>query len=233
MQNWEGVNQCGSFFGLVKSPLIRRLTIIDSAALPRAVLLNLFWDLRKIGIGFPDAVIATSQTAAPPRCGEFPRRFIYRIQKKKARKSADSEKSCNLPRFLIYFRAMKKFASILFIALTSCACVSFAAQSDSADLREKTAALEKQVAELKATIAEQAKFDAEIIAKLRAENRALKKQLRGVARGKITAEQAEKTAAKASAKTTAEKAKAVEKKTEERISEKESESDTGFHMFPF
>lgn len=61
-------------------------------------------------------------------------------------------------------------------ALSASGFGAFAAEGaeSAAALKERVKALEEQVAQLKAKISEQAKFDAEIISKIRAENRALK-----------------------------------------------------------
>ena len=126
---------------------------------------------------------------------------------------------------------MKKFASIIAMlaALSPSGFGAFAAEGaeSAAALKERVKALEEQVAQLKAKISEQAKFDAEIISKIRAENRALKKRLRSA---KLAAASAETEVP--GAKDSKERAEKVERKTEERISEKEAKDD-GFHMFPF
>lgn len=126
---------------------------------------------------------------------------------------------------------MKKFASTIAMlaalsALGSGALAAEGAESAAA-LKERVKALEEQVAQLKAKVSEQAKFDAEIISKIRAENRALKKRLRSA---KLAAASAETEVPEA--KDSKERAEKVERKTEERISEKEAKDD-GFHMFPF
>lgn len=143
----------------------------------------------------------------------------------------NSIKSCKPFRLLFDFCAMKKFASIIAMlaALSASGFGAFAAEGaeSAAALKERVKALEEQVAQLKAKISEQAKFDAEIISKIRAENRALKKRLRSA---KLAAASAETEVPEA--KDSKERAEKVERKTEERISEKEAKDD-GFHMFPF
>lgn len=143
----------------------------------------------------------------------------------------NSIKSCKPPRLLFDFCAMKKFASTIamLVALSALGSGAFAAEGaeSAAALKERVKALEEQVAQLKAKISEQAKFDAEIISKIRAENRALKKRLRSA---RLAAASAEIEVPEA--RDSKERAAEVERKTEERISEKESE-DGGFHMFPF
>lgn len=140
---------------------------------------------------------------------------------------------------------MKKFATIICISILTAASAFNAIAADAADasaVKEKVKALEVQVAQLKAKITEQAKFDAEIISKVRAENRALKKQLRAAKLSQTAAATAptssaakKETAAAAADKAAAtkERAAAVEEKTEDRISERADKSDSGFHMFPF
>ena len=75
-------------------------------------------------------------------------------------------------------------------ALSASGFGAFAAEGaeSAAALKERVKALEEQVAQLKAKISEQAKFDAEIISKIRAENRALKKRLRSAKLAAASAE---------------------------------------------
>ena len=101
-------------------------------------------------------------------------------------------------------------------ALSASGFGAFAAEGaeSAAALKERVKALEEQVAQLKAKISEQAKFDAEIISKIRAENRALKNACAPPSSPRSAETEVPE------AKDSKERAEKVERKTEERISEK-------------